>query len=110
MPATTVEAPVEAPAEAPVGSPELTEEERPSEMTGDMPPIFGRCPVCGKPLRPRCKVTGEPKCPPVGTGYESRAKCGRCGTILCYLGSGKWRPLEPGDLTDDDIFAEKMGF
>ena len=87
-----------------------TQELKPSEMLGDAPPIFGRCPVCNKPLRPRCKITGEPKCPPVGTGYESRAKCGGCGTILVYLGGGKWRPMEPGDMTDDDRFANRMGF
>jgi len=43
--------------------------------------------------------------PPVGTGYESRAKCGGCGTILYYAGNGEW-----GVLTDDDRFADKMGF
>jgi uncharacterized protein with PIN domain len=92
--------------------PEVEErlERKPEELVGDAPPIFGRCPVCQKPLRPRCKTTGEPKCPPVGTGYESRAKCGGCGTILVYLGDGKWRPMEPGDYTEEDAFADRMGF
>jgi hypothetical protein len=74
------------------------------------PPIFGKCPVCAKPLRPRCKVTGEPKCPPVGTGYESRAKCTGCETILVYQGNGEWRVLLDTDLTPEDHFANRMGF
>ena len=76
----------------------------------EMPPIFGKCPVCKKPLKPRCKVTGEPKAPPVGTGFESRAKCDRCGTIICYIGNGEWRVLTDADLDEDDQFADKMGF
>lgn len=79
-------------------------------ITGDAPPIFGKCPVCQKPLRPRCRVTGEPKAPPPGTSYESRAKCSGCGTILCYLGNGEWRVLTDDDLTEDDRMADKMGF
>jgi len=77
--------------------------------TGDAPPVFGRCPVCGKPLRPRDKRTGAPAAPKPGTGYESRARCSGCGTILVYLGGGRWRPLEEGDLTDDDRFADRLG-
>ncbi len=90
--------------------PELDEAIRPDEILEEAPPIFGRCPVCGKPLRPRCKLTGEPRCPPVGTGYESRAKCGGCGTILVYLGGGRWRVMSAEDYTDDDRFADSMGF
>lgn len=71
---------------------------------------FGRCPVCKKPLRPRCRLTGEPRTPPPGTGYESRAKCDGCGTVLCYVGEGEWRVLTEADLSDDDRFADKMGF
>lgn len=84
--------------------------QRPSEQTGDAPPIFGRCPVCQKPLQPRCKITGAPKAPPVGSGYESRAKCGGCGTVICYIGNGEWRVLVDADLTDDDRFADQLGF
>ncbi len=76
------------------------------EDTGDMPPIFGRCPVCKKPLFPRDRFTGEPKAPPVGTGYESRAKCSGCGAIICYAGNGNWRVLEDSDLTDGDREAD----
>jgi uncharacterized protein with PIN domain len=90
--------------------PDINTRDAPEEATGDAPPIFGRCPVCKKPLRPRCKVTGEPKAPPVGTGYESRARCGGCGTILCYIGNGEWRVLTEDDLTEDDRFADRMGF
>ncbi len=77
--------------------------------TGDTPPVFGRCPVCGKPLRPRDKRTGAPAAPKPGTGYESRARCSGCGTILVYLGGGRWRPLTEDDLTDDDRFADSIG-
>lgn len=84
-------------------------EETPDISSGEMPPIFGRCPVCNKPLFPRDRYTGEAKAPPVGTGYESRAKCGGCGAILCYMGDGNWRVLTEGDLTDEDIEADRMG-
>lgn len=84
--------------------------ERTDTGTVDPGSIFGRCPVCRKPLRPRCKLTGEPRCPPVGTGYESRAKCSGCGTILVYLGNGEWRPLQAGDMTAEDHEANRMGF
>jgi hypothetical protein len=90
--------------------PELITRDAPEDLLAEAPPIFGRCPVCKKPLRPRCKDTGEPKCPPVGTGYESRAKCGGCGTIICYIGKGEWRVLTDDDLTEDDRFANRMGF
>ena len=68
--------------------PEVVPEAIPSE--GDIPPIFGRCPVCGKPLRPRDRFTGEPKAPPVGQGVLSRAKCDRCHSIIEYVGNGEW--------------------
>lgn len=74
----------------------------------DAPPIFGKCPVCGKPLKPRCKVTGEPKAPPVGTGFDSRAKCDRCGTLICYCGNGEWRVLLKDDLNEEDDFIGGM--
>jgi uncharacterized protein with PIN domain len=74
----------------------------------EAPPVFGRCPVCNKPLFPRDRMTGQLKAPPVGTGYESRAKCGGCGTILVYLGNGNWRPLSEADLTDDDKQADSF--
>ena len=57
---------------------------------GDMPPIFGRCPVCRKPLRPRDRYTGEPAAPPIGAGVLSRARCDRCGAIIEYVGKGEW--------------------
>jgi hypothetical protein len=75
----------------------------------EAPPDFGRCPVCDKPLRPRCRLTGEPKSPPPGTGFESRAKCGGCGTVLCYLGGGKWRPVTDYDLSDEERWADRFG-
>ncbi len=74
-----------------------------------LPPIYGRCPVCNKPLFPRDKRTGEVKAPPVGTGYESRARCGGCGTILFYRGGGEWGVLTDASLTDDDRMADSMG-
>lgn len=90
--------------------PEIIIRDETSESPASAPPIFGRCPVCKKPLRPRCRFTGEPKAPPVGTGYESRAKCDGCGTIICYIGNGEWRVLTEADLDEDDHFANKMGF
>ena len=60
----------------------------------DVPPIFGRCPVCGKPLRPRDRFTGEPKAPAVGAGVLSRARCDRCGAIIEYVGNGQWVAVE----------------
>lgn len=77
--------------------------------SGEMPPIFGRCPVCNKPLFPRDRFTGEMKAPPPGTGYESRARCSGCGTIICYIGNGEWRVLTDGDLTEDDRMADQLG-
>src|SRR5258708_3873403 len=84
-------------------------DDTPDTSTGDTPPIFGRCPVCNKPLYPRDRFTDEFKAPPVGTGYESRAKCSRCGTILCYAGGGNWRVLSEADLNEDDHTADKLG-
>jgi hypothetical protein len=60
----------------------------------EMPPIFGRCPNCGKPLRPRDRFTGEPKAPPIGQGPLSRAKCDKCGAIIEYVGNGQWVVVE----------------
>lgn len=93
--------------------PDEVEERETDDLTNDgetgLPPIFGRCPVCNKPLFPRDKITGEMKAPPVGTGYESRARCGGCGTIICYVGDGKWRVLTDADLTEDDRTADQLG-
>jgi len=74
-----------------------------------MPPIFGRCPVCKKPLFPRNKRTGEMQAPPVGKGYESRAKCGGCGAIIYYAGNGNWHVLTNDDLTPEDAEADTAG-
>ncbi|MCC6729640.1 MAG: hypothetical protein IT208_09920 [Chthonomonadales bacterium] len=94
--------------------PTIEIDDTPDTSEGDAPPIFGRCPVCYKPLFPRDRFTGEPKAPPPGTGYESRARCGGCGAILCYMGNGKWRVLGADDLGDDDRQADQfdrmMGF
>jgi len=60
----------------------------------DIPPIFGRCPVCKKPLRPRDRFTGQPKAPPIGQGIHSRAKCDKCGAIIEYVGKGEWVVVE----------------
>ena len=68
--------------------PEITPDVVPSD--GDMPPIFGRCPNCGKPLHPRDRYTQEPKAPPVGQGPLSRARCDACGAIIEYVGNGEW--------------------
>jgi uncharacterized protein with PIN domain len=64
------------------------------DLGTDMPPIFGRCPVCGKPLRPRCRYTGEPKAPPVGQGALSRARCDKCMSIIEYVGNGEWQAVD----------------
>lgn len=56
----------------------------------DCPPIFGKCPSCGKHLRPRCRFTGKPKAPEAGAGDLSRAKCDGCGAIIEYVGGGEW--------------------
>lgn len=69
-------------------------ESEPELSDGEIPPIFGRCPVCGKPLRPRDRYTGEPKAPPIGQGPLSRAKCDRCGSIIEYIGNGEWVAVE----------------
>ena len=74
-----------------IRTPDITES--PAEP-GD-PPAFGRCPVCKKPLRPRCIVTGEPKAPPIGQGKQSRAICTGCGNIIEYIGGGKWKLVNP---------------
>lgn len=89
-------------------TPEITTEESPDTSSGDAPPIFGRCPVCNKPLFPRDRHTGEPKAPPPGTGYESRARCSGCGTILCYVGNGNWRVLSESDLSEEDRQADQF--
>lgn len=83
----------------------ITEDETELDL-GANPPDFGRCPVCGKPLFPRDRITGMPKAPEPGTGYWSRARCGGCGAILCYVGDGKWRVLSEEDLSDDDRQAD----
>ena len=75
--------------------------------SGAMPPIFGKCPVCNKPLFPRDRFTGEMKAPPVGKGYESRAKCSGCGAIIFYQGDGNWGVLTNDMLTDDDRTADR---
>jgi hypothetical protein len=59
-----------------------------------IPPIFGRCPVCRKPLNPRCRFTGVPTAPPIGQGHLSRAKCDKCGAVIEYVGNGKWEVYE----------------
>jgi hypothetical protein len=85
----------------------ITEEETDSAPS-DAPPDFGQCPVCGKPLFPRDRLTGAPRAPEPGTGYWSRAKCTGCGAVLCYMGNGKWRVLSEEDLTDDDRQADQF--
>lgn len=82
----------------------LEREPETTETPVDMPPIFGKCPVCGRPLRPRCKITGDPKAPAVNAGKESRGKCDRCGSIIVYIGNGEWRPWDQSDLDEN---AEK---
>lgn len=71
-----------------------TEQSVSREGVGD-PPAFGRCPVCGKPLRPRDLLTGEPKAPEPGQGKYSRAICTGCGNIIEYIGGGKWKLANP---------------
>ncbi len=85
----------------------ITEEETELDLSAS-PPDFGRCPVCGKPLFPKDRLTGLPKAPEPGTGYWSRAKCGGCGTVLCYVGNGKWRVLTDDDLSDEDRQADSF--
>ena len=71
-----------------------------STSDGDMPPIFGRCPVCGKPLRPRDKFTGEPKAPPVGQGVLSRAGARK----------GEGDPLRPRDAASREEVLSSADF
>lgn len=59
------------------------------------PPLFGRCPVCKKPLSPKCIETGKPKAPKIGAGRDSRAICNGCGNIIEYIGDGKWKLVNP---------------
>ncbi len=79
------------------------------DLETGIPPIFGRCPVCKSPLFPRDKVTGEPKAPPVGTGYDSRARCTKCGAIIHYKGNGNWGVLRDEHLTDEDRAKDAGG-
>lgn len=88
---------------------DLLQETGTDEDTEEAPPIFGRCPVCGKPLFPRDKRTGQPRAPAVGAGYDSRARCSGCGAVITYLGDGKWSVLKPDDLSEDDRFADSLG-
>ena len=69
---------------------------------------FGRCPVCNKPLRPHDPNTGEPRTPPVGKGFASRAKCTGCGTVLYYKGGKEWGILLDSDLSDEDRALDKL--
>lgn len=96
------------PITVPIEEVEEIEELWDEQSVESAPPIFGRCPVCKKPLFPRDRYTGEPKAPPVGTGYASRAKCTGCGAIICYVGDGNWRVLEDGDLDIDDKMADAI--
>ncbi len=75
---------------------------------GDAGADFGRCPVCGKPLRPHDPNTGEPRTPPVGNGFSSRAKCTGCGTILYYKGGKEWGILLDSDLSDEDRALDNL--
>ena len=45
----------------------------------------------------------------MGRGYESRARCGGCGTILYYAGNGNWGVLKDEDLTPEDKEADLAG-
>ena len=74
----------------------------------DAPPDFGRCPVCGKALRPHDPNTGQPRTPPVGRGFSSRARCGGCGTVLYYRGGKEWGVLLGSDLTEEDKALDKL--
>ncbi len=64
--------------------------ERKVESGCDIPPIFGRCPVCKHELRPHDKITGLLKPPTTDDTKYSRAICISCNTVLQYLGSGCW--------------------
>ncbi len=75
---------------------------------GDTGSDFGKCPVCGKFLKPHDPITGQPRTPPVGKGFSSRAKCGGCGTILYYKGGKEWGILLDSDLTDEDRSLDKL--
>jgi uncharacterized protein with PIN domain len=89
-----------------IGTVELPEEELDlNEITSDSdtPPIFGRCPACGKPLFPCNRYTGDAQAPEVGTGYNSRARCNRCGAILYYKGKGEWGVLTQDMLSEEDV-------
>lgn len=90
-------------AERPIEAPET------ETSSGSMPPPYGKCPVCNKPLYPKDKHTGEPKAPVINAGYDSRARCGGCGTVLRYIGDGQWHVLKDKDLSDDDRMADRLG-
>jgi len=86
--------------------------DRTAPDTESAPPAdWGECPACGKKLFPRDKITGAPvRDIPVGTGFDSRAKCGGCGTVLYYCGYRQWAILLDEHLTEEDRFADRMGF
>ena len=77
-------------------------------LPGNVGDDFGRCPVCNKPLRPHDPNTGEPRTPPVGKGFSSRAKCMGCGTILYYKGGKEWGILLDSDLDEMDRALDKL--
>ena len=77
-------------------------EVQPSDGGYDLGGIYGRCPICSKPLRPRCRFTGRMQAPPPGTGEMSRAMCEGCGKLIVYTGNGEWRPLAQPDLSEDE--------
>jgi uncharacterized protein with PIN domain len=76
---------------------------------GDAGQDFGRCPICQKPLRPHDPETGQPRTPPVGKGFSSRAKCLGCGSILYYKGGKDWGLLLDSDLSDMDRALSSLG-
>lgn len=84
--------------------PVLETEHRPGNVGDD----FGKCPVCQKPLRPHDPATGEPRTPPVGKGFSSRARCTSCGIVLYYKGGADWGILLESDLTDEDKAMDKL--
>lgn len=71
----------------------------------DLPPIYGTCPECGKPLLPREKETGRLRPPVANDAYRGRARCTGCGSLLQYRGDGEWETLGRIGIAPADVVS-----